>query len=146
MIIKFNMHARRLYTALMGQYNSEFFSFGHTKYYYTTITTCMHQIYLSSINLLQAAWEGRVDIVQQWLDALPPDKKMKVLMAKDCKEIKCLLQPDYVWEHTPLHAAAKYCHLDVAELLIQHGVGKVSFFTVAISLVPRHTPMLHEKE
>ena len=57
-----------------------------------------------------------MDIVQQWLDALPPDKKMKVLTGKD----------DF-WEQTPLHAAAKYCHLDVAELLIEHGVGKLSY-------------------
>ena len=129
------------------------------------ITACMHQIYLSSINLLQAAREGRVDIVQQWLDALPPDKKMRVLTAKDCIRIKRPLQPNYYWEHTPLHAAAEYCRLDVAELLIEHGVGKLFIFViVGISLVPRtppccmrkndlwcplfpvNTPMLHEKE
>ena len=82
----------------------------------------MHQIYLSSINLLQAAREGRVDVVQQWLDALPPDKKMKVLTAKDRP-----FRHEDSWEQTPLHAAARYCHWDVAELLIQHGVGKLFF-------------------
>jgi len=55
-----------------------------------------------------------VDIVQQWLDALPPDKKMKVLIGKD-----------EIWEQTPLHKAAEGGHLNVAELLIEHGVGKV---------------------
>ena len=94
---------------------SEFFLFG-PQYITQVITTCMHQINLSSINLLQAARRGRVDIVQQWLDALPPDKKMKVLTGKD------------KWKSTPLHVAAKYCHLDVAELLIEHGVGKLLFF------------------
>ena len=67
-----------------------------------------------------------MDIVQLWLDALPPDKKMEVLTRKDD-----------IFGHTPLHVAALYCHLDVAELLIEHGAGKIScFFVVGISLVP----------
>ena len=56
-----------------------------------------------------------MDIVQQWLDALPPDKKMKFLKSKD-----------EIWEQTPLHFAAECGHLNVAELLIEHGVGKIT--------------------
>ena len=55
-----------------------------------------------------------MDIVQQWLDALPPDKKMKVLNGKD-----------WIRRQTPLHVAAKHGHLNVAELLIEHGVSKI---------------------
>ena len=56
-----------------------------------------------------------MDIVQQWLDALPPEKKMKALKGKD-----------WIWEQTPLlHVAAERGHLNVAKLLIEHGVGKI---------------------
>ena len=55
-----------------------------------------------------------MDIVQQWLDALPPDKKMKVLKGKD-----------EIWKQTPLHYAAERGRLNVAKLLIEHGVGKI---------------------
>ena len=65
-----------------------------------------------------------MDIVQQWLDALPPDKKMRVLTRSN-----------------PLYTAVLFSHLDVAELLLEHGMGKLPFFfLVRISLVPGQHP------